>query len=297
MTHFSHSYRTTRVTGLAISWVLPAAARHRGYSGREATRRSLPSPLIDATVHAVVVVGANDIARKATVSRHTRKVDRGKMAIVVFGAHVVAVMPNAAARDGAIKALNGSSVYAGMAMGFSESGRPVFAKPITDWAGLTTYLLKEATPQAQYRKGFRRIGGSIALGDRGGDRVILSGDLRDALVRGGKIEPYSRTYAKRLPKAQALLAEIEVRYRDSLFDAEPLTLLAAPRRPKAPPVKRDKIRRHLCRWPIRPRSPTCWPVSHRRIRPLRSASDYQGNRSQTLSPGASVPADRSRAAS
>ena len=30
-----------------------------------------------------------------------------------FGAHIVAVMPNAAARDGAIEALNGSSVYAG----------------------------------------------------------------------------------------------------------------------------------------------------------------------------------------
>jgi hypothetical protein len=42
-------------------------------------------------------------------------------------------------------------------------------------------------------------------------------------------------------REQALLAEIEVRYRDSLFDAAPLTLLAAPPRPKAPPMKRDKI--------------------------------------------------------
>jgi hypothetical protein len=158
-----------------------------------------------------------------------------------FGAHVVAVMPNAAARDEAIEALNGSSVYAGMATGFSESGRPVFAEPVTDWARLTTYLLKEATPQAQYRKDFRRIGGSIPLGARGGDRVILSRDLRDALVRGGKIEPYRRTYAKRLPNAPALIAAIEIRYRDSLFEAEPLALLSAPPRPSRPPRKRNKI--------------------------------------------------------
>jgi len=157
-----------------------------------------------------------------------------------FGAHVVAVMPNAAARDRAIEALNGSSAYAGMATGFSESGRPVFAKPVTDWAKLANYLLKEATPQAQYRKGFRRVGGSIPLGVRGGNRVVLSNDLRDALVQSGKVEPYRRTYAKRLPKAPALLAELEVRCRDSLFD-DLLPLLAAPQRPKAQPRKREKI--------------------------------------------------------
>jgi hypothetical protein len=112
---------------------------------------------------------------------------------------------------------------------------------LTAAEGLTIYLLKEATPQAQYLKGFRRIGGSIPLGGRGGDRVILSRDLRDVLVSGGKIEPYSRTYAKRLPKAQALLAALEVRYSDCLFEVEPLTFLAAPSRAKAPPRKRDRI--------------------------------------------------------
>ena len=60
-------------------------------------------------------------------------------------------------------------------------------------------------------------------------------------MRSGKVEPYRRTYAKRLPKAPALLAELEVRYRDSLFDGEPLPMLAAPQRPKAPPRKREKI--------------------------------------------------------
>ena len=62
------------------------------------------------------------------------------------------------------------------------------------------------------------------------------------LVRSGKVEPYRRTYAKRLPKAPALLAELEVLYRTSLFDDEPLPVLAAPEQPKAPPRKREKFK-------------------------------------------------------
>jgi hypothetical protein len=65
------------------------------------------------------------------------------------------------------------------------------------------YLLKEATPQAQYRRAFRRISGSIPLGELGGNRVILSDDLRDILVRSGRIEPYTRSYARRQLKRQA----------------------------------------------------------------------------------------------
>ncbi len=38
-----------------------------------------------------------------------------------------------------------------------------------------------------------------------------------------------------------MLAEIEVRYRESLFGAEPLPTLPAPERPKGPPRKREKI--------------------------------------------------------
>ena len=49
----------------------------------------------------------------------------------------------------------------------------------------------------------------------------------------------SKVYPVRLV-VNAVVAAPEVRYRDSLFD-EPLTLLAAPPRPKAPPMKRDKI--------------------------------------------------------
>jgi hypothetical protein len=85
----------------------------------------------------------------------------------------------------------------------------VLAEPVTDWPGLTGYLLKESTPQAWYgaHKSFRRIGGSIALGELGGDRVVLSNDLKETLLRSGTIEPYKRTYAKRLPKAPVALAE------------------------------------------------------------------------------------------
>jgi hypothetical protein len=45
-----------------------------------------------------------------------------------------------------------------------------------------------------------RIGGSIPLGELGGDRVVLSNNLKDSLLRAGRFEPYQRTYAKRQPK-------------------------------------------------------------------------------------------------
>ena len=99
----------------------------------------------------------------------------GRDGLPKFGAHVVAaIMPNVSARDKAIESLNGSRAYAA----YGSVDRPsVLAKPVSSWRELTTYLLKEATPQAAYRKDLRRIGGSIPLGVLGGDRVILSGDL------------------------------------------------------------------------------------------------------------------------
>jgi hypothetical protein len=148
-----------------------------------------------------------------------------------FGAHIVTVMPDAASRDRLVDNLNGSTVYK----------KNILAEPVTDWRKLPGYLLKEATPQAAYRTNIRRVGGSIPLGVQGGDRVILSRDLKDVLVKAGRIEPYRRTYAKRPPKAAALPAEIEVRYRDSLFDGEPLPTLAAPPMAKAPPRRREKF--------------------------------------------------------
>ncbi len=160
----------------------------------------------------------------------------GRDGLPKFNAHIVAVLPSAAERDAVITSLNGSMAYARFGDEVS-----VVAKPVTEWGGLTTYLLKEASSQAWWGagKGFRRIGGSIRLGELGGNRVIPSDDLRASLERRGLIEPYSRTNAKRRPKAPAFLAELEVLYRDSLFDALPV--LAAPPKPKLKPVKRHKI--------------------------------------------------------
>ena len=117
---------------------------------------------------------------------------RGRDGSPKFGAHIVGRMPDVTARDRLIETLNGSACR-----------EHVLAKPVVDWPGLTGYLLKEATPQAQYRKGFRRIKGSIPLGELGGDRVALSNDLKDTLLRSGRIEPYRRTYAKRQKKVSA----------------------------------------------------------------------------------------------
>jgi hypothetical protein len=102
-----------------------------------------------------------------------------------FNAHLIAVMADADARDRLIKSLNRSSVYMGH----------VDARAVDNWNGLTAYLVKEATSQAWYGAGksFRRIRGSIPLGDLGGDRVVVSHDLRDLLIAAGRIAPFKRT--------------------------------------------------------------------------------------------------------
>jgi hypothetical protein len=147
-----------------------------------------------------------------------------------FHGHIVAVMPNAGARDQLVARLNSSTAYDQVVEATVE-GKIVYAKPVTDWSGLPGYLLKEATPQASHRRDIRRVGGSIPLGVLGGNRVILSGDLRDALINAGRIKPYRRTYAARLTKAPELLAEIEVQYGDSLFPA-----LSEQARPTSPHI-------------------------------------------------------------
>jgi hypothetical protein len=43
--------------------------------------------------------------------------------------------------------------------------------------------------------------------------VIPSRDLKDALLRSGRIEPYQRTYAKRRPKAPVLPADNVLKVR------------------------------------------------------------------------------------
>jgi hypothetical protein len=92
-------------------------------------------------------------------------------------------------------------------------GQNVLVQPVTDWDGLATYLLKEATPQAWAKggKSFRRVAGSHPLAEGGGDRVRTSKDLEAALIRSGRVEPRRRTYAARsLPMPPAQPKPIEV---------------------------------------------------------------------------------------
>jgi hypothetical protein len=101
-----------------------------------------------------------------------------------FGAHIVAGMRDATTRDRLIESLNVSTAY---------GSATVVAEPVKDWPGLTSYLLKEATPQAWYGagKGFRRGGfhrlSSLgcpreiedAAGDRTADAEATNDDVRD----------------------------------------------------------------------------------------------------------------------
>lgn len=114
-----------------------------------------------------------------------------------FGAHLVVHMPDAAQCDKLISSLNGSAAY----------GVQVDARRVEEWAGLTTYLMKEATQQARYKQGFRTIGGAIPLGALGGDRVVLSPDLKSTLMNLGSIKPYQRSYAKRAAAKSLAVSE------------------------------------------------------------------------------------------
>jgi hypothetical protein len=149
-----------------------------------------------------------------------------------FGSHIVAAAHDAAHRDKIIEALTNSKTL----------GRHIVAEPVTDWDELAGYLLKEATQQARFRRGFRTIGGSIPLGVGGGNRVILSNDLRDTLIGSGRIEPYTRTYACRAPLPFATAPQIAAPPPPMTVEAwfASLPHLAAPPRRKRVPVKRAK---------------------------------------------------------
>jgi hypothetical protein len=117
--------------------------------------------------------------------------------------HIVATMPSEEAVMRLAERMHMSASY----------GQNVLVQPVTDWDGLTTYLLKEATPQAWAKggKSFRRVSGSHPLAEGGGDRVRTSKDLEAALIRSGRVEPRRRTYAARsLPKPPALPKPVEV---------------------------------------------------------------------------------------
>lgn len=66
-----------------------------------------------------------------------------------------------------------------------------------------SYLTKERRPNVKGGSwlGTRRKG-QHRLGEGGGDRVSVSEALRAELVASGKVQPWKRTYVRRLPKAQ-----------------------------------------------------------------------------------------------
>jgi hypothetical protein len=107
------------------------------------------------------------------------------------GAHIVAPMRSAAARDRLVEAINSSASYGNT---LAERAPPVEV--------LKSYCLKEMTSQAAYRTGIRRIKGPLPLPE-GGDRVRVAPAVRDALIRAERVEPYTRTYAKSPPTSHA----------------------------------------------------------------------------------------------
>jgi hypothetical protein len=77
-------------------------------------------------------------------------------------------------------------------------GSKIDVKKIYDPAGLVSYLAKERTPQANYRR--HSLGGRIKGPHRlegGGDRVRLSDQLKDDAIAARYIEPWSASNAKR----------------------------------------------------------------------------------------------------
>ena len=114
--------------------------------------------------------------------------------------HIIGRTPKGSRPRDIIDRLKRSKVY----------GDGLEGKTVTDPDGLVNYLSKEATPQAHYRKSFRRKKGSHKLGDGGGDRVRLSKQLEADLVGEGILQPRIRTYRKRgLKKPPRGLVELE----------------------------------------------------------------------------------------
>ena len=140
------------------------------------------------------------------------------------GAHIVAPMRSAAGRDRLVEAINSSSVYG-----------DTFARPAPAVETLKSYGLKELTPQAAYRRGIRRIKGSHPLPE-GGDRVRASEALREALIRIGRIEPFTRSYAK---TARREAWQFDAEGQGYLFASLPDT--EAPGQHQREPVERPKI--------------------------------------------------------
>lgn len=144
-----------------------------------------------------------DLAREAKnrMALHQRRAKtrrrplwlRVNEAVPSYHWHIVAPFPTLAYARKAVEAFNNAEAF------LRYGPATIDARLVTDWGGLSGYLLKEATSQAWWAAGmtFRRKKGSHALGEGGGDRVILSPALEDALVRAEKVEPRRRQYAAR----------------------------------------------------------------------------------------------------
>jgi hypothetical protein len=79
-------------------------------------------------------------------------------------------------------------------------GATIHVGPVTDAARLTnSYLAKERTPQAGYRRE-HMLGGRVKGSHRlqgGGDRVRLSRELERDAIEAGAVKPWQRTNARR----------------------------------------------------------------------------------------------------
>ena len=120
---------------------------------------------------------------------------RGRDGLPKFGAHVVGVLPNAAARDKAIESLDRS--------GYAQSGldtRPcVLVEPVSDWAGLTRYLFKDLDAQAAFRRGFV---GSAAPSLWANSAAIASSSRKTCEIRSWGLGGSSHTAAPMLGVGQ-----------------------------------------------------------------------------------------------
>jgi hypothetical protein len=102
------------------------------------------------------------------------------------------------------------------------------------------YLMKTMTSQAHFaiRRSRPRLPGRHSLGEGGGDRVRLSKDLYDVLIRSGKIERYKRTYAIVTRPQQIAETSIVIMSVDRLFGDLPLFAIEPQKRA---PQKRPLI--------------------------------------------------------
>lgn len=98
------------------------------------------------------------------------------------------------------------------------------------------YLTKERRPNVKGGSWLgKRRKGRHPLGECGGDRVIVSNELRAELIAAGSVKPWARTYARRVPKANPEPAPVRLALANpmvpepvqlTMFDDRPVARLA-----------------------------------------------------------------------